>query len=377
MTTHNTDMLTTPKAIAEYARDNGLINLAENYSALQVDARLEQKLHHYILLNANVAAPQFGLPELRSAISKKTARLYDHTYDPDTEVTIATGVKQGISATVMSLLKEGDEVLIFEPAHKSYDAAIKMAGARPVYVTLKAPDFGIEWEQVHMQVTNKTRMVIINSPHFPTGTSLSELDMIRLQKLLNGTNIMVLSDESFEHVVFDGEMHQSVALYPFLRERSVIVSSFNETLHIPNWHVGYCMAPAHLMKGIREVFTTLGEGVNCPYQMAIADFINENNHFNHLASFYQGKRDLFLNILNDSRFKAIPSKGTYFQLICMEPQGDKSDIELAHTLMYELNLATVPIRFYYHEKSKKRYLRVNLSLSDETLIDAATRLKNW
>ncbi len=218
-------------------------------------------------------------------------------------------------------------------------------------------------------------MIIINSPHFPTGTTLSELDMIRLQKILNGTNILVLSDESFEHVVFDGEMHQSIALYPLLRERSVIVSSFNETLNIPNWHIGYCMSSAKLMKEIRKVIAIVAEGINLPYQMAIAEYINTNKSFNHLASLYQKKRDLFLKLIEDSNIKAIPSKGTYFQLISFETPKDKTDIDLAHKLIQDLEIAAMPISFYYHENSKKKFLRINLSLPDEALIDVATRLK--
>ncbi len=363
-------------AIAAYARDNALINLAENYSAVKIDAALEELLKKYILLNANEPSPQFGLSDLRAAITKKSAKRFDYTYDAINEVTITTGVKQGIFATIISLLKEGDEVLIFEPAHQSYDAAIKITGATPVYVTLRPPNFHVEWEEVQMLVTNKTRMVIINSPHFPTGNTFSELDMIRFQKILQGTKIVVLSDESFEHVVFDGEMHQSVALYPFLRERSVIVSSFSETLHIRNWRVGYCMAPLHLMKEIRKVMSIMGEGITLPYQMAIAEFMNEYKGFSTLATFYQKKRDLFLEIIKDSKFKAIPSKGTYFQLISMEPQNDKQDIDVAHKLISELGIATVPIRYYYHENSKKKYLRLNLSLPDDVIEEAAIRLKN-
>lgn len=376
MITHNTELLTSPKAIATFARDNALINLAENYSAVKMETGLEELLKKYIIPTANEDTPQFGLLDLRSAISKKSAKRFDYTYDATNEVTITTGVRQGIFATIISLLKEGDEVLIFEPAHQSYNAAIKIAGATPVYVTLKAPNFHVEWEEVQMLVTNKTRMVIINSPHFPTGSTFSELDMIRLQKILQGTKIVVLSDESFEHVVFDGEMHQSVALYPFLRERSVIVSSFSETLHIRNWRVGYCMAPTHLMKEIRKVMAIMGEGINLPYQMAIAEFMKEYKDFKSLASFYQKKRDLFLKIIEDSKFKAIPSKGTYFQLISMDQQSDRSDMDVVHKLIDELGIATVPIHFYYHENSKKKYLRVNLSVPDDVIVEVATRLKN-
>ncbi len=375
MIIYDTDSLVSPKGIAEYARESNLLNMAENHSGVKCDVELEKLLNKYIVPNANYPSPQFGLISLRSSISKKINKCYDFKYNPETEVTITAGIKQSVFATIIALLKEGDEVLVFEPAHRSYEAAIKMAGARPVYIPLKTPDFHVEWEEVQKQISTKTRMIIINTPHFPTGATLSELDMIRLQKILNGTNIVVLSDESFEHVVFDNEMHQSIALYPLLRERSVIVSSFNETLNIPNWHIGYCLSSAKLMKEIRKVVAIVGEGINLPYQMAISDYIKTNNNFSNLASFYQKKRDLFLSIIEDSNVKAIPSKGTYFQLVRFEPSVDKTDIVIAHKLISEQDIATIPISFYYHENSKKKYLRVNLSLSDELLVDAATRLK--
>lgn len=224
-------------AMVEYARENSLLNLAESHSLVKCSTELEQLLLTKILQNANIPSPRYGLLDLRASIAAKTAKLYDYSYDPETEVTITSGVKQSIFASVMALLKEGDEVLVFEPAHRSYEQAIETTGARAIYVTLRSPDFHVEWEEVQKLISTQTRMIIINSPHFPTGSTMSELDMIRLQKILNGTNIVVLSDESFEHMVFDGEMHQSIALYPLLRERSIIVSSFDETLHIPNWHV--------------------------------------------------------------------------------------------------------------------------------------------
>ncbi len=376
MITHNTDHLTSAKTIVSYAREAALLNLAENHSQIPCSNDLEEFLKKHILPNANLASPNFGLFELRNSIANKTSRLYDHLYNPETEVTITAGVKQSVFATIIALLKEGDEVLVFEPAHKSYDSAIKITGARPIYVSLKAPDFRVQWEDVQKLITSKTRMIIINSPHFPTGSTLSELDMIRLQKILNGTNIVLLSDESFEHIVFDGEMHQSIALYPILRERSVIISSFNETLNIPNWHIGYCLASEKLMKEIRKVIAIVGEGINLPYQMAISDYLINNNNFKDLALLYQKKRDLFLSLIEDSNIEAIPSKGTYFQLITYKSQKEKSDIDIAQSLIRDHDLATIPISFYYHQKSKTKYLRVNLSVSDEAIVEAATRLKS-
>ncbi|GAF03544.1 methionine aminotransferase [Saccharicrinis fermentans DSM 9555 = JCM 21142] len=363
-------------AMVEYARENSLLNLAESHSLVKCSTELEQLLLTKILQNANIPSPRYGLLDLRASIAAKTAKLYDYSYDPETEVTITSGVKQSIFASVMALLKEGDEVLVFEPAHRSYEQAIETTGARAIYVTLRSPDFHVEWEEVQKLISTQTRMIIINSPHFPTGSTMSELDMIRLQKILNGTNIVVLSDESFEHMVFDGEMHQSIALYPLLRERSIIVSSFDETLHIPNWHVGYCMASAKLTKEIRKMIDIIGEGIQLPYQMAIAEWMKQQNNFSQLAIFHQRKRDLFLSCIKDSKIKAIPSKGTYFQLISFEPSLEKNDIDIAIKLIHEQDIATMPISFYYHEKSKKKFLQINLSVSDEQILDAAARLKS-
>ncbi len=376
MITQQIDNLILPKSIVEYAREAGLTNLAENHSYLGCSKALEDLLLKHILPNANYSPEEYGLMELRKAISAKTSRLYDYDYNPLEEVTITAGVKQSVFASILALLKEGDEVIIFEPAHKSYDSAIKITGARAIYVALKGPDFKVDWEDVQKVITSHTRMIIINSPHFPTGSVLSELDMIRLQKIINGTKIIILSDESFEHVVFDGEMHQSIALYPALRERSVIISSFNETLNIPHWHIGYCMATEKLMCEIRKVLAIVGEGINLPYQMAVAEHLLHDFNYNSQSTFYQNKRDLFLKVIEDSNIKAVPSKGTYFQIISVKNATEKNDVELAQRLMRENMLATIPISAYYHENSKKKFLRLNLSVPDEVIMDAATKLKS-
>lgn len=376
MITINLDNLTTPKEIIAYAKETSILNLAENHSDVKCSEELVQLVGKYLLPNANSPSPTYGLQELRRLIADNTEKLYEFQYDAEDGVTVTTGIKHAVFCALLALLKEGDEVIVFEPAHKSYESAIKLAGARPVYVSLNAPEFQVSWEDVQKLISSQTRMIIINSPHFPTGSTLSELDMIRLQKILNGTNIIVLSDESFEHLVFDGEMHQSVMLYPLLRERSVVISSFNETLSIPNWHIGYCMSSSKLMKEIRRVISIVGSGLNLPYQMAILEYLKTHNGFNHLSAYYQRKRDLFLGIIEDSNIKASPSKGTYFQLITLEGTTDKTDKDMALRLIKDHDIATIPISYYYHENSKKKYLRVNLSLPDEVLVDVANRLKN-
>ncbi len=375
MIVQNLNKLASPKEIAAYARDNEMINLAENFSEKQCAKELESLLQQYIIPYANRPAQKFGMVELRKAISEKTERYYDYTYNPETEISILTGVKQTVFATILALLKEGDEVLIFEPAHRSYVSAINITGARPVFVELKTPDFHVDWEDVQKLITSRTRMIIINSPHFPTGATLSELDMIRLQKIINGTNILILSDESFEHVVFDKEMHQSIALYPKLRERSVIVSSFNESFNISNWYIGYCMSTEKIMSQIRKVISIIGEGIATPFQMALTEYMKNDINYNQFALEYQHKRDLFCNALDDSNIQVTPSKGTYFQLISRKGKSDENDIDLGIKLMQDFNLATIPISYYYHQKMNTRFLRLNLSLPDDILNDVAKRLR--
>ncbi len=376
MIVNDIENLSTPSAIAEYARGTGLLNMAENFSMESCQPDLTGLLEKYIKPYANKTSSKFGLLELRSAIAQKTQQYYDYRYDPEREITITHGVKPCIFAIMLAMLKEGDEVIIFEPAHKSYDAAINITGAKVVYVELKGPEFLFNWEDVQKVVNPKTRMMIINSPHFPTGSTLSELDVLRLQKIINGTNILILSDESFEHLVYDQEMHQSFALYPKLRERSIIVSSFNEVFHINNWHIGYCMASSKIMTSIRRVISLLGEGTGLPYQMALVEYLKENNNFKGLSNVYQRKRDLLLDGLEESSIAFVPAKSSYYQLISRNGKTDETDVYFAHFLMKEIGIAGVPLSYYYHQKTKLKYVRINFSLSDEELINANQLLKS-
>ncbi len=375
MIAHDIYKLDSQKAIVKYAEDLNMINMAINGSAETCPVELENLLNKYILPYANVSSPKFGLPELRNEISKKTSHFYDFAYNPDSEISISPGIKQSVFAAILALLKEGDEVVIFEPSHKNYELAINLTGARAIFVSLKHPDFHIDWEDVQKIINSRTRMIIINNPHFPTGSTLSELDMIRLQKIINGTNIYILSDETNEHLILDNGMHQSISLYPKLRERSVIVSSFNETFNIPNWHIGYCMAPAKIMTRIRKVISIFGEGISTPFQLAVAKYMQSNINYRSLAEKYQQKRDLFLNIIEGSSFVATPSTSTYYQLISRPDSKDEYDIQLCINLLTNHQIATVPLSYYYHLKMKSKYIRINLSLPDETIEKVAMQLK--
>ncbi len=366
----------TPQSIIEYARSNNLLNMAENKSSLPCSPELENRLKEYIIPYANTNKSKFGLPELRQVISEKTKYLYDSEYDAETEITITSGVKQSIFSAILALLKEGDEVVMFEPAHQGYRSAIEAVGARPVFVSLKPPTFEVDWTDVLKVIRLNTKMIILNTPHYPAGSTLTEIDMLRLQKIINGTNIIILSDETYEHIVFDGEMHQSVALYPKLKKQSVVVSSFNESLLVPYWDVSYCMAPQKLMKEIRKVLDSMGGEVSTPFQMAIKDVLDPMDKYRYLADTYQKKRDLFCNGLVDSNIEIVPMKGSYFQLINIDKVTTKNDKDFALELMQEYGLATIPCSFYFHQNYKTKYLKVNLSVSDEDILEAITILRS-
>lgn len=367
ITSSNTKNFTSPRDIIEYARANNLINLAESSSALQADKELTESVLSYTKEYSNQRSPKFGSIELRESIAAKTKKLYDYEYSPDKEITITAGIKQGVFCAILALIKEGDDVVIFEPTHQSYKKAIEIVGANAVYVPLKQPSFEVDWSDVQKVITPNTRMIIINTPQYPTGSVLTELDMLRLQKVINGTNVIIVSDESFEQLLFDGAMHQSVCLYPKLQKKSIIVSSFSESLSITNWNISYCIAPEQYMKPIRRVFASMSEGVPLPYQKAVFNHLQKTPNDNSIFKTYQDKRDKLLRGLDDTEIKLVPSMGTYFQLINIESLTSKNDVEFAIELMESHGLATMPVSFYSHQKMKSKHLRLNISVDDDCI----------
>jgi methionine transaminase len=271
----------------------GFLNMAANYQGNGGVPMLDELLREAMKAPLERAVSLFGLPELRSKVSAKIASLYGFNYSADGEITITSGSNQAMYASIAAFVSEGDEVILFEPANEAYLPAILLNGGRPVFIPLKEPDFHIDWEEVMRMTTSKTRMIVINTPHNPTGMLLNELDMLRLQKIINGTRILVVSDESFEHIIFDGQSHQSVALYPKLAEKSILVNSFNHTCQVPGWNVGYCAAPAALMVEIRRVLKVMGAGVFAPFQMALANYMPIRVEYQDLGRMYQEKRDFF------------------------------------------------------------------------------------
>ena len=364
-------------AMSELGDSHNAINMAAGYTDFHCSPRLIELVQKHISEGINEFAPANGVLQLREKLARKIEELYGHQYNPETEITITAGATQAIFTTITALVREGDEVVIFEPAYDSYVPAIEINGGKPVYVPLKAPDFHIDWGEVQKLITSNTRMIIINTPHNPTGKVFSELDMLRLQKIINGTRIVVLSDEIFEHIVFNGESHQSVAMYPKLAERSIIISSFGETYHVSGWQIGYCAGPADVMNELRKVQQVMMQSVSSPFQWALSEFLDFREEYLQLSDYYRKKRDLFNELMTATRFKPILSHGTFFQLFSYEGITDESDKDFAIRLVKEAGVTTIPVSAFYHEKSKKHLLRFNFARTDEHLQMVADRLSAY
>ncbi|MCK5637742.1 MAG: methionine aminotransferase [Flavobacteriaceae bacterium] len=349
------------------ANKENAINLSQGYPDFPVDKELTDLVTKALNSGYNQYAPMQGILELREEIVKKTASLYGISYHPESEITITAGATQAIYTIISAFVQKDDEVIIFAPAYDCYDPAIKLNKGKTIEIELKAPEFKVDWEQVEKSISDKTKMIIINTPHNPSGTVLSQYDMKTLEGLVKDTNIIVLSDEVYEHIIFDGEKHQSVAKFPGLAERSFIVASFGKTFHATGWKMGYCLAPAELMVEFRKTHQFNVFSVNHPMQKALATYIKTPDNYLVLPEFYQAKRDFFLDAIKESRFSVIPSKGTYFQLLGYENISDENDIDFADRLTIEKKVASIPISVFYNSKLQTNTLRFCFSKNEDTL----------
>ena len=288
--------------INQHAAKAGALNLSQGYPDFGMPEDLITRVTHYMKKGYNQYAPMPGVPDLLNKISQKTKSLYGCKYDAEKEITVTAGATQAIYAIIASLINENDEVILFTPAYDCYEPSIKLNGGKPVFVQLKLPDYSIDWEEVKKIINQKTRMIIINTPHNPTGTILSKNDMMELEKIVKGTDIFVLSDEVYEHITFDDHQHHSVMQSPELASQSIIVSSFGKTYHCTGWKLGYCMAPEKIMKEIRKAHQFMVFAVNTPIQYAMADYLDKSAHYLQLGAQYQKKRDYFNGLLKDSKF---------------------------------------------------------------------------
>lgn len=362
-------------AVNKLITETGAIDLSMGRTDFPCPEKLAELAATYIRSGYNNYAPNEGIIELREEIAERVKRLYQHTYNPETEITITAGHVQAIMTAINSVIKEEDEVILFEPAYESYAPAIASTGGRPIYVALKLPDFHIDWEEVRKMITSKTRMIIINTPHNPTGSVLSESDLIQLQRLIIGTNIVVLSDEVFESIMFDNSTHQSVAKFEKLAERSFVVSSFGPLFNINGWGLAYILAPEKFMNEFRRIQQFQISNVNTPLQYALSEYLRMDDSKKDITELYQGKRNYFNRLLNGSLFKVIPSQGSYFEILDYSAITDESDADFTFRLATDYGVGVVPVSAFLHEKNKLKMVRICFAKNNETLELAAERLR--
>ncbi len=360
--------------MSKLAADHQAINLSQGFPDFDCPELLVAHTHEAMRAGHNQYAPMPGILALREKIAEKTHDLYGCTYHPETEITITAGATQAIYTAIAATIREDDEVILFEPAYDCYEPAIELNGGKSVFVQLQAPDYAINWSTVKKLINHRTRMIIINTPHNPTGAVFSADDMLQLEKITKGTDILILSDEVYEHIIFENLRHESVARYPHLAERSFIISSFGKTFHTTGWKMGYCLAPKALMAEFRKVHQYLVFSCNTPVQHAVAKFLDNKDHYLELNAFYQAKRDRFNSLIQGSRFTLKPSPGTYFQLLNYEKITTEKDTDFAIRLTKEHGVAAIPISVFYHQPIYENMLRFCFAKKDETLERAAELL---
>jgi aspartate/methionine/tyrosine aminotransferase len=360
--------------IGQLSAEHQALNLSQGAPNFACEPQLVEAVAQAMRSGHNQYAPMSGVAALRTALADKVERLYGARYDADEEITVIASASEGLYSAISALVHPGDEVIYFEPAFDSYAPIVRLQGATPVAIKLSLQDLQIDWDEVAAAINSKTRMIIVNSPHNPTGSVFGEHDVERLSALTRNTDIVILSDEVYEHVVFDGNIHHSMARHPQLAERSVIVSSFGKTYHVTGWRVGYCMAPAALMNEIRKVHQFMVFSADTPMQYAFAEALGNPQSYLGLADFYQQKRDLLASALQDSRFELLPSRGSFFLLARFSGFSNESDNDFAVRLIREAKVATIPLSAFYSDGTNTGIIRLSFSKDNETLLEGARRL---
>ena len=353
------------------AHKENALNLSQGFPDFESDKNLINMVAKAMAHGKNQYAPMPGIFSLRQAIANKMEHLYGVSYNPETEITVTAGATQAIFTAIAATIKKDDEVIIFKPAYDCYEPTIQLFGGKTIAVQLDPESFTIDWKLVKSLISEKTRMIIVNTPHNPSGRIVSAIDMLQLENILKDTNILLLSDEVYEHIIFDGELHQTAALYPALAERTFITASFGKTFHNTGWKIGYCLAPKELMAEFRKVHQFNVFSVNHPTQVALAEHLKTPNNYLELNGFYQQKRDLFLNLIKDSRFEFSPSNGTYFQLLNFKKITNEKDTDFAFRLTKENKIASIPISVFNENHLDSKVLRFCFAKTDETLKKAA------
>jgi methionine aminotransferase len=360
--------------MSKLAGEHKAINLSQGFPDYPCDPKLIAEVTNAMKKGFNQYAPMPGLPLLRQLIAEKVYTLYGASYDPETEVTVTAGGTQAIFTALSACISPGDEVIIFEPAYDSYAPAVKLLGGLVKPYELAPPNYEIDWEMVKKLFSANTKMIILNSPQNPTGCILSEKDIKALIRLTKNTDILILSDEVYEHIIFDGHTHHSIALYPELRERCFITASFGKLLHTTGWKLGYCLAPEILMKEFRKVHQFNVFSVNNPMQLGIANYLKDPSTYLSLSAFFQEKRDLFRALLGETKFKLLPCNGSYFQCISYAHLSNEKDNEMAVRLVRDYGVASIPVSAFYTKHTDHKVLRFCFAKKQETLEKAVQRL---
>ena len=361
--------------MSQLATEHKAVNLGQGFPDFEGPQALRDALTQAMNAGRNQYAPMTGIPKLREQIALKTERLYGRKVSPDTEITVTSGATEALFAAIAATVRPGEEVIVLDPCYDSYEPAIELSGGKAVHVPLRLPDFSVDWQRVKDAITDRTRMIIVNSPHNPSGAVLSADDLDTLAAITRDTEIFVLSDEVYEHIIFDGLEHQSVLRHAELSARSFVVSSFGKTYHCTGWKVGYCIAPPTLSAEFRKVHQYLTFCTFNPAQWAFADILeNDPQHYLDLPAFYQTKRDYFRNLLKPSKFKLLPVRGAYFQLVDYSAIAQTDDLNFCEWLIREAGVAAIPVSAFYETPPDAKIVRLCFAKNDDTLTAAAERL---
>ena len=362
--------------MSKLASEHNAINLSQGFPDFPVSEVLVDLIHKNMKAGHNQYAPMPGVLGLRKVIAEVVEKTYQRTTDFETEVTVTAGGTEAIFATIAALVRAGDEVIVFDPSYDCYDPAIRLNGGIPIHINLKAPDFLIDWQHVRNVITSKTRMIMVNTPHNPSGSILAEADIKELQYIALKNNLLVLSDEVYERIIFDDKKHESILKYPALAMQSIAVFSFGKTFHATGWKVGYTVASPEITTEIRKAHQFITFSVNTPTQFALAEHMTNPDHYLALGKFYQRKRDFFLEQIKGSSFQPLPCHGSYFQLLSYQGISDLPETEMAVWMTKEKKLAPIPVSVFYKDGTDQKLLRFCFAKGDETLIKAGEILSN-
>lgn len=361
--------------MSKMALDHGAINLSQGFPDFPVSEELIELIYANMKAGHNQYAPMPGAPPLKQSIAKVVFETYNRVTDPDTDIIITAGGTEALYSAITAFVREGDEVIILDPAYDSYDPSVRLNGGVPIHVNLVAPAFQVPWDDIRSKITKRTVAIMINTPHNPTGSVMSEADMKSLEKIAIEHDLLVISDEVYERLIYEGKKHESVLKYPELSKRSIACFSFGKTFHATGWKVGYTVAPANLTSEIRKTHQFITFAVNTPVQLAIATYLQKPGNYVNLGKFYQAKRDFFLEQIKGSSFETLPCYGSYFQLLSYKNISKKSEIEMAEWMTKEHKVASIPVSVFYKDGTNQHLLRFCFAKREETLEKAAKILR--